>query len=86
MLFQQREEFQKLSVNEQKEEFMFLGLRMISGISKETFLDTFGNDIYDDYGTVIEKYISNGLLSDKDGHIFLTETGIDLSNTEWASL
>ena len=69
-----------LSVDEQIEEFMFLGLRKTKGIYIEEFRNNFGKNIYDVYGEVIKKHIDNGLLKEKDKRIFLTDKGLDISN------
>lgn len=69
-----------LSVQEQMEETMFLGLRMTCGIAEEAFRDTFGYSLDAVYGEVIEKHCGQGLLERKDGRLFLTEHGIDISN------
>ena len=53
-----------LSVEEQMEEFMFLGLRMTNGISKEEFRETFGVSLEDIFGEVIRKNIKEGLLEE----------------------
>lgn len=57
-----REDVQELTVEEQMEEFMFLGLRMIRGVSLAEFRDTFGMDMGKIYGTVIERNLRDGLL------------------------
>ena len=57
-----REEEQILSRQEQMEEFMFLGLRMRSGISCGEFRQLFGQGIEEIYGDVIDKNIRDGLL------------------------
>lgn len=75
-----RMEEDKLSANEQMEEFMFLGLRKTNGISVKEFERLFGRNVYDVYGEVIEKHIENGLLNKDEGRIFLTDKGIDISN------
>lgn len=62
------------------EEYMFLGLRMMQGISAEAFHTYFGHSIYDIYGAVIEKYVKTGFLQDDGGVIRLTKQGIDVSN------
>lgn len=66
------------------EEFMFLGLRMINGVSKETFRKQFNVAIENIYGKIIDKYIENGLLKQQDDRIFLTDRGIDVSNVVMA--
>lgn len=71
---------QKLSRHEQMEEFMFLGLRMNEGISREDFKNDFGCEIEAIYKEVIEKLQGQGLLLMDGGRIFLTEKGQDISN------
>ncbi len=62
------------------EEFMFLGLRMMQGISVADFNDYFGHSVYKVYGEVIDKYIKSGHLINDGGIIKLTKQGIDVSN------
>lgn len=64
----------------QIEEFMFLGLRMNEGITRERFATCFGVEIEALYEDVMRKLEGNGLLAKRAGHIFLTERGRDLSN------
>jgi oxygen-independent coproporphyrinogen-3 oxidase len=75
-----RLEVHQLTIEEQMEEFMFLGLRKIDGINIKDFSYIFNKDIEDVYGGVIRKNIRLGLLR-KTGHsISLTGHGIDVSN------
>ncbi len=69
-----------LSKEEKMEEFMFLGLRRMKGISEKRFLNLFQKDIMEVYGEKIEKGVQIGVLWRKDGRIGLTERGIDVSN------
>lgn len=62
------------------EEFMFLGLRLIKGVSKREFQLQFGVPIEAIYGEVITKMEKQGLLKRKEGRICLTHRGIDVSN------
>ena len=75
-----RKEYQQLSVEEQMEEFMFLGLRMMEGISQKDFKEYFKEELPEDYRRVVEKYVASGHLKQKDDRIMLTEKGIDVSN------
>jgi putative oxygen-independent coproporphyrinogen III oxidase len=77
-------DIQKLSLNDRMEEFMFLGLRKIAGISKSEFERTFSKNIYDVYGNVIKENVCNGLLTDKEDRIKLTDRGVDISNVVMA--
>lgn len=80
-MFSKQEET-KLSVEEEIEETMFLGLRMRDGISIREFEIKFGYNIMDVYSDVIEKWIERKRLQidRKSGRISLTESGIGISN------
>lgn len=64
----------------QIEEFMFLGLRMIEGISREGFAQAFGIQIEAVYQDVLNSLQGEGLLVKRAGRIYLTERGQELSN------
>lgn len=68
-----------LSQKEQMEEFMFLGLRMMKGVSVKEFGEAFGKSIFDVYGCQIDKYKKMHLLT-VDERIALTDRGVDVSN------
>lgn len=74
--------YEKLSIKSQMEEFMFLGLRMCDGISKDLFKTRFGISIDEVYGDVIKKFLKENLLKEdiKKGRIYLSGRGIDISN------
>ncbi len=88
-----RQEEHLLSKEEQMEEFLFLGLRMMQGISPAEFYLQFAVPIEEIYGSVIAKNIADGLLcylpaEEKDAapgkepekRLALTKRGIDVSN------
>lgn len=62
------------------EEFMFLGLRMTCGVSREDFKERFNKDIYEVYAPVLNKHIDQGYMAEIGDRIILTDTGIDVSN------
>jgi oxygen-independent coproporphyrinogen-3 oxidase len=66
------------------EEFMFLGLRMTEGVSEAVFCEAFGKTMESVYGGILRKHCAEGLLRREDGRVFLTERGIDISNTVMA--
>lgn len=74
------EEQNKLTVNEQMEEFMFLGLRMMEGISINEFENSFNCLFEEVYGRVLNKLINEELVIKNNDRIFLSERGIDVSN------
>lgn len=81
MSFDEKFKAEKLSAEERMEEFMFLGLRMMKGISKERFSMEFGVNIEEVYGEQIEKLKKLELLKENGDRIYLTEKGIDISNS-----
>lgn len=64
----------------QMEEFMFLGLRLMCGVSKIEFEQRFGVSMEEVYGTVIQKYEKQGYLTWNHNYLKLTDAGIDVSN------
>jgi len=80
----QREQEQRLTLAEQMEEFMFLGLRLTAGVGEREFYDTFRYEMEGVYGNVIKKHVSQGLLAYRDKaagrYLYLTRRGLDLAN------
>lgn len=68
-----------LTKTEQMEEFLFLGLRLIKGVSKNAFEKYFGVTMDSIYGEVIKENVRKGLLKDGE-YVALTEQGLDVSN------
>ncbi len=75
-----RRDMEKLSKNEQMEEFMFLGLRLVRGVSKSEFEQRFGTTMESVYGEVLIKHKEEGLLQEAGDRVSLTEDGLDVSN------
>ena len=75
-----RREIERLGLEEQMEEFMILGLRMMCGVSRMEFQRRFGKPIETIYGSALKKLERQGLLRLTGDNITLTETGIDVSN------
>ncbi|MBR3509224.1 MAG: radical SAM protein [Lachnospiraceae bacterium] len=71
---------QTLSRKEQMEEFAFLGLRTIRGVSRSTFQECFGENMDQYWRQVIEKNVADGLLMDDGEFIRLSARGLDLGN------
>lgn len=74
------EEIHVNNIKDNMEEFMFMGLRMIEGISINEFKERFNKEINEVYGDVIEKNIKKELLICNSERLFLSEKGIELSN------
>jgi len=93
-----RTETEKLSHSDCMAEYMFLGLRLSEGISKEDFINEFGVSFDYQYGKTAEKLIDQGLLEEHevemedeltgrpwtDTRIALTDRGVDVSNRVFA--
>ena len=62
------------------EEFVFLGLRRMEGISISEFERTFGERLEQIWEKTLKKWSGAGCLAKKGGFWFLTEKGIDISN------
>jgi oxygen-independent coproporphyrinogen-3 oxidase len=59
---------------------MFLGLRLTEGVSFARFEERFGEEMKNIYGSQIEKLVKDGLLTEDEKGIRLTERGTDISN------
>ncbi len=79
-----------LSVEEHMEEFMFLGLRLTEGVSKEEFCRTFGREMDEVYPGIIKRFEEQKLMvsvwneEKKETFAALTEYGLDVSNVVMA--
>ncbi|MGL5615388.1 MAG: radical SAM family heme chaperone HemW [Sarcina sp.] len=68
------------SLNDNIEEFMFMGLRKIEGISKLEFKNRFKINIEEIYGDMLKKYEEKELLKVTEERVYLTAKGIEWSN------
>lgn len=75
-------EIHRLSKKEEMEEYVFLGLRMMQGISTSAYKERFCVDFYKLYGEVLKALFQKCLLAESENHdrIYLTNRGIDVSN------
>lgn len=76
----EKREVEQLTVANQMEEFLFLGLRKMEGIVKMEFQQRFGYSIEQIYGEVIKKWKRRGFLEEGKERVWLTRQGIDVSN------
>ncbi len=67
-------------------EYMFLGLRMTEGISRQDFKDRFGTEPEAIYGNTLYDLMQEGLLEALEGRIYLTSRGLDVSNQVFSRL
>lgn len=75
-----QKEVKRLLKPAQMEEFMFLGLRMNQGISKNTFEKTFGVSVESVYKEILEDLTEKELLNISEDTIALTDRGMDVAN------
>ena len=80
LVLEEREDFTRLRRKDEMEEFMFLGLRKINGVSEYDFYKPFRVSMDEIYKESIENLIKEGLLVREEDRIRLTDRGIDLSN------
>ena len=78
-------ETEVLTKEDKMAEFMFLGLRMVEGVSTKEFYEEFGEDFDTIYGGITQKHIKEGLLVRNGENIRLTELGMDVSNVVMSS-
>ncbi len=71
---------EKLSIKDQMEEYMFLGLRMVEGVSIKKFHDEFGKKIDEVYAKVFENLRGKGLIESRGDMVRLTPRGMDIGN------
>lgn len=69
-----------LTLENEMEETMFLGLREIKGVSRDLFLSRFGVTMDSVYHDVISSLCRLKLLDDEGDRIRLTDRGIEISN------
>ncbi len=65
-------------------EFMMLGMRLRSGISKREFARRFGTSLSSVYGPAIDDLVSLGLVRSETDSVALTERGMLLGNEVFA--
>lgn len=71
---------EKLTLKEQMEEELFLGLRKKEGVNMAAFTEKFGQDFETIYGDVVASQINKHLLSKNEKNIFMTRQGMLLGN------
>lgn len=84
MITENRKDVIAVTKKNQMEEYMFLGLRLMAGVSVSEFERRFGVPMEQVYGSVIRSYTEQGLLKTERDRLMLTELGIDVSNSVMA--
>ena len=73
-----------LTIKEQMEETVFLGLRMLEGVNVESFQERFGKSLPEIFGKQVSSLTAKGLLEQSFGHLKLTEKALPLANQVFA--
>jgi oxygen-independent coproporphyrinogen-3 oxidase len=73
-------ETEQLTLVSQMEEYMFLGLRKMQGVSISQFANMFGSRMESIYGDQLAKLENEALIRREGDRLMLTEQGIDVSN------
>ncbi|NLJ80344.1 MAG: radical SAM family heme chaperone HemW [Firmicutes bacterium] len=76
-IFSQRE---KVSLNQEMDETMMMGMRLLDGVAEEEFKGRYGVSYWEVYPAEIENLSQRGLLEYKDGFLRVTERGLYLEN------
>lgn len=71
---------EKLTLKEQMEEELFLGLRKKEGVNTVAFTEKFGQNFEAIYGEVVEMQINKQFLCKNEDRIFMTRQGMLLGN------
>ena len=70
-----------LTKTDAMEEFVIMGLRTSEGICEDEFYRRFKKNLNDVYGTVLDKFIKSEHMQRDQNRYFLTDKGIDVSNS-----
>lgn len=69
-----------LGEDDKMSEFMFMGLRMVRGVSETEFFRRFGKDIKKVYSKQLSKFIKMGMIEEENGFFRLTHEALSVSN------
>jgi oxygen-independent coproporphyrinogen-3 oxidase len=69
-----------LSPRERVEEALFMELRLTEGVRLERIRETYGIDVWAEWGERLARYVDAGLLDRDDGRLRLTRKGMLLAN------
>jgi oxygen-independent coproporphyrinogen-3 oxidase len=72
---------EKLSINEDMWETIFLALRLNEGLDLQEFENKYKVNFQIRYDDVLSKLMNQGLVMMESGRLKLTKRGIDLSNS-----
>ena len=73
-----------LTLKEEMEETVFLGLRLLEGVNLQSFERRFQKTLLEVFDKEIHKLTTKGLLEQSNGHLKLTEKALPLANQVFA--
>ena len=76
-----RRDEQVIDVSEEMFEWAMLGLRKIEGVDKKAFVKRFGTDFAIVFSRAVNTLENMGWLTQEEGHIHLTDRGLDMQNS-----
>lgn len=68
----------EISLEEEKKEFMMLGLRMLDGVSLSYYESTYHSTVFKDFD--LSKHIANGMLKIENDRLFIPEDKLFIAN------
>lgn len=74
------QEHDPVSVEQEMDETMMVGMRLLAGVSEQEFSQRFQVSYWDVYESEIKDLLSKGLVEFIDGHLRVTEEGLLLEN------
>jgi oxygen-independent coproporphyrinogen-3 oxidase len=75
------DEVRLINTKEHINEYMMLGFRKTSGININNFNNTFHEDFEKLFGTALKIYQGMGMINKVQDNYFLTEAGLNVSNS-----
>ena len=75
---------EKETIDELRGEYVFLALRTAEGVDTEEFTKTFGMDFFAQYGDIINRMMTEGLLMRDGRYVRLTRLGMKYGNRAFA--
>ncbi|MGI9950823.1 radical SAM family heme chaperone HemW [Moorellaceae bacterium AZ2] len=79
------DEGEVLTCDRERGDTLFLGLRLLRGVSLKEYRERFGEDLLEVYGQKLERLLSLGLVTIEAGFLRLTEKGLPLANEVFAA-
>jgi len=70
-----------LSEADARFEMVMMSLRLVRGLDRKLFQETFGIDVNEVYGSVIDRLVKKGWLIEEDQYLSCTKKSYEILNT-----